>query len=211
MLVLTLDAELNGYVFVIRFCVVKTTLRGSDLLQCLLSSVFMTLVCSLQLATTATACYTRHTYSASRLHRVTDLQPTDTEETPYYYTFKVQCTSCREVHDNWVGVSRHVGLIHLSMHKCPGNAKLPSIGFVLLEHLLDRLTSKAFHPALFTTECYITTKPPTSRTTTRSPGPAGPPTLSGVVKTASANTLPASKMARSRMMPRRADGKRCWR
>jgi hypothetical protein len=40
---------------------------------------------------------------------VTDLRPTDTADTPYYYTFKVQCTSCRETHANWVGVSRHVG------------------------------------------------------------------------------------------------------
>ncbi|ERS99460.1 hypothetical protein HMPREF1624_04660 [Sporothrix schenckii ATCC 58251] len=25
---------------------------------------------------------------------------------PFWYTFKVQCTSCRETHANWVGVSR---------------------------------------------------------------------------------------------------------
>ncbi|KAL9625299.1 MAG: hypothetical protein Q9160_000701 [Pyrenula sp. 1 TL-2023] len=37
---------------------------------------------------------------------VTDFQPVDTAENPYYYSFKVQCTSCREVHANWVGVSR---------------------------------------------------------------------------------------------------------
>lgn len=40
------------------------------------------------------------------MHRVTDLLPIDTEEAPFYYTFKVQCTSCREVHPNWVSVSR---------------------------------------------------------------------------------------------------------
>ncbi|KAK3066012.1 hypothetical protein LTR53_017794 [Teratosphaeriaceae sp. CCFEE 6253] len=40
------------------------------------------------------------------MFRVTDLQPEDTEQTPFYYTFKVQCTSCREVHPNWVSVSR---------------------------------------------------------------------------------------------------------
>ena len=39
---------------------------------------------------------------------VTDLQPQDTEEEPFHYTFKVQCTSCREVHPNWVTVNRHV-------------------------------------------------------------------------------------------------------
>jgi len=41
---------------------------------------------------------------------VTDLAPIDTEDSPFYYTFKVQCTSCREVHPNWVSVSRFVGL-----------------------------------------------------------------------------------------------------
>ncbi|EGP84812.1 unnamed protein product [Zymoseptoria tritici ST99CH_1A5] len=40
------------------------------------------------------------------LEGVTDLVPDDTEENPFYYTFKVQCTSCREVHPNWVSVSR---------------------------------------------------------------------------------------------------------
>ncbi|KAI7611130.1 hypothetical protein KC319_g20553, partial [Hortaea werneckii] len=40
------------------------------------------------------------------LNGVTDLLPEDTEDNPFYYTFKVQCTSCREVHPNWVGVSR---------------------------------------------------------------------------------------------------------
>lgn len=39
---------------------------------------------------------------------VTDLQPQDTEAAPFYYTFKVQCTSCREIHPNWVSVSRFV-------------------------------------------------------------------------------------------------------
>ena len=41
---------------------------------------------------------------------VTDLQPEDAEATPFYYTFKVQCTSCREIHPNWVSVSRFVSL-----------------------------------------------------------------------------------------------------
>ncbi|KAA6406756.1 MAG: DUF866 domain-containing [Lasallia pustulata] len=42
----------------------------------------------------------------SDLSGVTDLRPNDTPEDPYFYTFKVQCTSCREVHPNWVNVSR---------------------------------------------------------------------------------------------------------
>lgn len=48
--------------------------------------------------------------------RVKDLRPTDTEEEPYYYTFKVQCTSCRETHPNWVSFNRFV---RLSTHNCP--------------------------------------------------------------------------------------------
>ncbi|RDL37328.1 putative DUF866-containing protein [Venustampulla echinocandica] len=37
---------------------------------------------------------------------VTELRPDDTPEGPFWYTFKVQCTSCREIHPNYVGVSR---------------------------------------------------------------------------------------------------------
>ncbi|KAL6719486.1 hypothetical protein ACLMJK_003726 [Lecanora helva] len=37
---------------------------------------------------------------------VTDLVPLDTPEEPYFYTFKVQCTSCRETHPNYVSLSR---------------------------------------------------------------------------------------------------------
>lgn len=50
----------------------------------------------------------RTVFDTDLLLRVTDLQPEDTEQTPFYYTFKVQCTSCREVHPNWVSVSRFV-------------------------------------------------------------------------------------------------------
>ncbi|MDI1486529.1 MAG: hypothetical protein OHK93_005760 [Ramalina farinacea] len=38
---------------------------------------------------------------------VTQLLPLDTPDEPYFYTFKVQCTSCREIHPNWVSISRH--------------------------------------------------------------------------------------------------------
>ncbi|PMD35203.1 DUF866-domain-containing protein [Hyaloscypha variabilis F] len=37
---------------------------------------------------------------------VTDLRPDDTPENNFWYTFKVQCGSCREVHPNFVEVSR---------------------------------------------------------------------------------------------------------
>lgn len=40
--------------------------------------------------------------------RVTDLQPDDSEENPFYYMFQVECTSCRVVHPNLVGISRFV-------------------------------------------------------------------------------------------------------
>jgi hypothetical protein len=42
----------------------------------------------------------------AQLNGVTDLRPLDTEDAPFYYTFKVQCTSCRETHPNPVSVSR---------------------------------------------------------------------------------------------------------
>ncbi|KAI4737804.1 DUF866-domain-containing protein [Aureobasidium sp. EXF-12298] len=45
-------------------------------------------------------------FLTAELNGVTDLAPIDTEDSPFYYTFKVQCTSCREVHPNWVSVSR---------------------------------------------------------------------------------------------------------
>jgi Eukaryotic protein of unknown function (DUF866) len=40
--------------------------------------------------------------------RVTNLAPIDTESDPFYFTFKVQCTSCRETHPNLVTLSRFV-------------------------------------------------------------------------------------------------------
>ncbi|KAK5134101.1 hypothetical protein LTR08_006991 [Meristemomyces frigidus] len=42
----------------------------------------------------------------AELEGVTNLQPEDTEQAPFFYTFKVQCTSCREIHPNWVSISR---------------------------------------------------------------------------------------------------------
>ncbi|KAI9722046.1 MAG: hypothetical protein M1812_002006 [Candelaria pacifica] len=37
---------------------------------------------------------------------VTDLRPDDSEQSAYFYTFKVQCTSCRETHPNWISLNR---------------------------------------------------------------------------------------------------------
>ncbi|KAM3513372.1 hypothetical protein MY11210_002953 [Beauveria gryllotalpidicola] len=42
----------------------------------------------------------------AELSGVTNLRPLDTEENPFWYMFKVQCTSCREIHNNYVGVNR---------------------------------------------------------------------------------------------------------
>ncbi|KAI0136970.1 DUF866 domain protein [Xylariales sp. AK1849] len=44
----------------------------------------------------------------AELAGLTNLRPKDTEESPFWYTFTVQCTSCRETHANSVGVSRFV-------------------------------------------------------------------------------------------------------
>ncbi|KAM0515996.1 hypothetical protein ACHAPE_005617 [Trichoderma viride] len=42
----------------------------------------------------------------AELSGVTNLRPDDSEENPFWYMFKVQCTSCRETHDNYIGVNR---------------------------------------------------------------------------------------------------------
>ncbi|KAJ9293237.1 hypothetical protein DTO271G3_7960 [Paecilomyces variotii] len=52
---------------------------------------------------------------SAELSGVTDLRPSDTPENPYFYTFKVQCTSCRETHPNWVSFNR------FEEHEIPGS------------------------------------------------------------------------------------------
>ncbi|KAK4241375.1 putative UPF0587 protein [Achaetomium macrosporum] len=42
----------------------------------------------------------------AELAGVTNLRPKDNQEAPFHYTFKVQCTSCRETHPNPVTVTR---------------------------------------------------------------------------------------------------------
>jgi hypothetical protein len=37
--------------------------------------------------------------------------------------FKVQCTSCRETHDNYVGVNRFVSLLFCSLASVPGSSQ----------------------------------------------------------------------------------------
>ncbi|KAF4343394.1 DUF866 domain protein [Fusarium beomiforme] len=45
-------------------------------------------------------------YLTADLQGVTNLRPDDTQDNPFWYMFKVQCTSCRETHANHVGVNR---------------------------------------------------------------------------------------------------------
>ncbi|KAF4494900.1 DUF866 domain [Fusarium agapanthi] len=45
-------------------------------------------------------------YLTADLQGVTNLLPDDTQDNPFWYMFKVQCTSCRETHPNHVGVNR---------------------------------------------------------------------------------------------------------
>ncbi|ORY64127.1 uncharacterized protein BCR38DRAFT_434110 [Pseudomassariella vexata] len=42
----------------------------------------------------------------AELSGVTNLRPKDELENPFWYTFTVQCTSCRETHPNAISVSR---------------------------------------------------------------------------------------------------------
>ncbi|KAK4101072.1 DUF866-domain-containing protein [Parathielavia hyrcaniae] len=42
----------------------------------------------------------------AELAGVTNLRPKDTQEANFFYTFKVQCTSCRETHPNPIAVNR---------------------------------------------------------------------------------------------------------
>ncbi|KAI5952318.1 hypothetical protein KGF54_003184 [Candida jiufengensis] len=40
------------------------------------------------------------------LSNVTDLQPLDTPESPYEYTFQIECTKCRTIHDKDIQINR---------------------------------------------------------------------------------------------------------
>lgn len=63
---------------------------------------------------------------------MTDLQPEDTQDAPFYYTFKVQCTSCRETHPNFVSVSRFVCLSSRVIR-----------GLALTKHLRSKMSNPA--------------------------------------------------------------------
>lgn len=42
----------------------------------------------------------------AELSNVTDLEPVDTAESPFEYTFRIECTKCREAHDKPVNINR---------------------------------------------------------------------------------------------------------
>ncbi|KAK9466393.1 hypothetical protein V1512DRAFT_167874 [Lipomyces arxii] len=44
---------------------------------------------------------------SAELVGVTELRPVDSEDSPYTYAFKVQCTSCRETHPNFVELTAY--------------------------------------------------------------------------------------------------------
>ncbi|CAK9439498.1 uncharacterized protein LODBEIA_P35980 [Lodderomyces beijingensis] len=43
---------------------------------------------------------------SAELDNVTELEPLDTPQEPHYYTFKIECTKCRTVHDKDVQINR---------------------------------------------------------------------------------------------------------
>lgn len=40
------------------------------------------------------------------LEGITDLSPKDSEQSPFEYTFEIECTSCREKHDKEITINR---------------------------------------------------------------------------------------------------------
>ena len=64
--------------------------------------------------------YLEFTFRRAKYDSVTDLLPLDTSDEPYFYTFKVQCTSCRETHPNWISVNRHVCIYGVSVFDSEG-------------------------------------------------------------------------------------------
>ncbi|CAJ2512110.1 Uu.00g077350.m01.CDS01 [Anthostomella pinea] len=57
----------------------------------------------------------------AELNGVTNLRPKDTAEDPFWYTFTVQCTSCRETHPNAVSVSRFFTDFNQEMNELSGS------------------------------------------------------------------------------------------
>jgi CXXC motif containing zinc binding protein, eukaryotic len=47
-------------------------------------------------------------YIKADLEGVTGLVPVDTDADPFFYTFRVLCSSCHELHDTWITIQRNV-------------------------------------------------------------------------------------------------------
>ena len=89
------------------------------------------------------------TLRLNQISRVTDLQPVDTAEDPYFFTFKVQCTSCREVHPNWINVSRFVRSIFDSIYSFGDWSRSPMIFQVVKARQIlfgDASPARSVHP-----------------------------------------------------------------
>lgn len=56
-----------------------------------------------------------HLNLKANLQGLTDLAPVDTDDSPFEYTFLIQCTSCREQHDKEITINR------LEQHDLPGS------------------------------------------------------------------------------------------
>lgn len=59
----------------------------------------------------------------AELSNVTDLEPLDSPESPYEYTFKIECTRCREVHPKNVTINR------FEQHEITGSKGMASFVF----------------------------------------------------------------------------------
>jgi hypothetical protein len=46
-----------------------------------------------------------HLYLSAELNNVTNLRPQDSTQQPFEYNFKIQCTKCRETHDNVITIN----------------------------------------------------------------------------------------------------------
>ncbi|GME73427.1 unnamed protein product [Ambrosiozyma monospora] len=54
-------------------------------------------------------------YLKAELNNVTDFTPADSTSSPFEYTFKIQCTKCREMHDKDVSINLY------EQHELPGS------------------------------------------------------------------------------------------
>ncbi|KAL7269391.1 hypothetical protein RUND412_007948 [Rhizina undulata] len=93
------------------------------------------------------------------LDGVTTLAPIDTPSAPHYYTFTIQCTSCREIHPNPVSFTRFEehdlpssrGIAHLTL-KCRNCTRDSSV-IIKTPPSAYAATSPAKAASILTLEC----------------------------------------------------------